>query len=240
MTDYARNNAPHRPLIGVVPSRNGGVAAVKFEYLDAIWQAGGFPVPLSYTNDGAKLAEYAASLDGFLFSGGVDLEPARYGEETDPDAGVEVDLDRDAFEAGLFAAVYPARKPILGICRGIQSINVWLGGTLHQHVSGHRQGEQGIPMHERSHRVTVEEGSLFRRICGKAEVRVNSSHHQVVKDLASALVADGYNDEGYIEVVHDPHYPFLLAVQFHPESYCRAEDDDHAAAIFKAFVEACL
>ena len=168
MTVAATNtkNSVSRPMIGVVPSRTDRMAAVKFEYLDAIWQAGGFPVPLSYTTDEAKLAEYARTLDGFLFSGGVDLEPARYGEETQPDCGVSVDLERDAFEAALFAAVYPTEKPILGICRGIQSINVWLGGTLHQHIEGHRQNR---PMQERTHSVRILEDSLFHRICGRTK-----------------------------------------------------------------------
>ena len=230
------NSSVRRPMIGVVPSRTDNQATVKFEYLDALWQAGGLPVPLSYTTDEAKLAEYARTFDGFLFSGGVDLEPCRYGEATNPEAGVEVDLQRDAFEAGLFAAVYPTEKPVLGICRGIQSINVWLGGTLHQHIDGHRQF---APMWERTHGLTVLENSLFHRICGKTAVMVNSSHHQVVKDLASALTADAYNREGYVEIAHAPDHPFLFAVQFHPESYYQTEDDDHAAAIFQAFVEAC-
>ena len=233
MTD---NPSVSRPMIGVVPSRSGIAATVKFEYLDAIWQAGGLPVPLSYTTDGEKLAEYARIFDGFLFSGGVDLEPARYGRETDPRAGVETDLQRDAFEEGLFAAVYPTGKPILGVCRGIQSINVWLGGTLRQHIDGHRQS---APMWERTHPVEIVKDSLFHRICGKTRVMVNSSHHQVVETLAPALVADAYNGEGHIEAAHAPHHPFLFAVQFHPESYYQTEDDDHAANIFRAFICAC-
>ena len=225
-----------RPVIGIVPSRNDRVATVKFEYLDAVWQAGGLPVPLSYTVDAAKITEYAEIFDGFLFSGGVDLEPARYGEETDPAAGVATDLQRDAFEAALFAAVYPTGKPVLGICRGLQSMNVWLGGTLRQHVDGHRQS---LPMTQRTHPVRIVENSLLHRICGKNEVKVNSSHHQVVKDLAPGLTADAYNDEGYVEAAHHGGHPFLFAVQFHPESYFQEEDDDHAAAIFKAFADAC-
>ena len=224
-----------RPLIGVVPSRNGNAAHLKFEYADAIWLAGGLPVMLAYTTDPTKLAEYAEVFDGFLFSGGDDLDPIEYGEETKLDS-VVVDPQRDAFEKVLFAAVYPTEKPILGICRGIQSLNVWMGGTLHQHIDGHRQSE---PMDQPSHDLTIVEGSVFHRLCGKTTVRVNSSHHQVVKDLAPALVADAYNAEGYVEAAHQPDRRFLFAVQFHPESYCQSETDDHAKAIFSAFVEAC-
>ncbi len=226
----------NRPLIGVVPSRDYNRGTLKFEYSDAVWQAGGLPVALAYTTDTAKLAEYAEIFDGFLFSGGVDVNPTHYGEEKQFDS-VSVDDERDAFEKALFAAVYPTNKPILGICRGIQSINVWLGGTLRQHIENHRQSQ---PMWERTHKLTLTEGGMFQRICGKTEIIVNSSHHQVVKDLASVLKADAFNEEGYIEAAHQPDHPFLFAVQFHPESYCATETDDHAAAIFKAFVEACM
>ena len=229
------NTSISRPLIGIVPSRSEKAAYMKFQYLDAVWSAGGLPVVLSSTTDPVKLAEYAATFDGFLFSGGVDVDPAKYGEETRFDS-VSTDSERDAFEEALFAAVYPTEKPILGICRGIQSINVWLGGTLHQHIDGHSQSQ---PMWQRTHRVTIREGSFFHKLCGKTSVMVNTSHHQVVKDLAPALVADAVNDDGYIEVAHQPDRRFLFAVQFHPEAYYHTDDDDHASAIFNAFVSAC-
>ena len=226
-----------RPLIGVVPSREEERAMLKFEYSNAVWQAGGLPVALAYTTDPAKLAEYAAIFDGFLFSGGDDIHPSRYGEEIAFD-NVVCDTNRDAFEEALFAAVYPTGKPILGICRGIQSINVWMGGTLRQDIGGHRQTEPGS---SRTHAVEIREGSLFHALCGRTSVMVNSFHHQVVKDLATGLVVDAVSEDGVVEACHLPtsEHPFLFAVQFHPESYCDREDDDHAAAIFAAFVTAC-
>lgn len=223
------------PLIGIVSSRSGDAAFMKFEYLNAIWYAGGIPVTLSYTTDPEKLARYAEIFDGFLFSGGVDVDPVKYGEEKKFDS-VNIDGERDAFEEALFSVVYPTGKPILGICRGIQSVNVWLGGTLHQHIDGHSQGE---PKQVRTHSIQIYEGSMFHEICGKTSVMVNSCHHQVVKTLAPALVADAVNEDGYIEAAHQPDHRFLFAVQFHPESYYQMEDDDHSSAIFKAFVNAC-
>ena len=224
------------PLIGVVSSRTEeAVAYIKFEYLHAIMNAGGMPVVMPYTTDLATLAAYAEAFDGFLFTGGVDLDPSCYGEEKRFDS-VTVDSQRDAFEKALFAAVYPTGKPILGICRGLQSINVWLGGTLHQHIDGHSQRE---PRQIRTHDLDIFQGSMFHKICGKTSVMVNSCHHQVVKTLASALVADAVNGDGYIEAAHQPDHKFLFAVQFHPESYYQAEDDDHSSAIFQAFVNAC-
>ena len=225
----------NRPLIGLVSSRDGGKMMLNKLYMDAVWTVGGLPVILSYTTDAEKLAEYAAIFDGFLFSGGVDVDPVKYGEVKAFDS-VEIDEVRDAFEEALFKAVYPTGKPILGICRGIQSVNVWMGGTLHQHLDGHRQN---VPAEERTHPITVTEGSLFHALCGKTEVMVNTFHHQAVKTPAPALTVDAVSPEGYVEVVHEEGHRFLLGVQFHPEFYCGKEDDDHSTAIFTAFVDAC-
>ena len=129
------NPTTKRPMIGLVSSRDGDKMMMAQRYMDAVWYAGGLPVVLSYTTDPQKLAEYAAIFDGFLFSGGVDVNPVKYGEEKQFDS-VEIDDMRDEFEEALFKVIYPTGKPILGICRGIQSINVWMGGTLHQHIEG--------------------------------------------------------------------------------------------------------
>ena len=225
----------NRPLIGIVSSRDGEKKMMNQRYMDAVWYAGGLPVVLSYTTDEAKLAEYGVIFDGFLFSGGVDVNPVKYGEEKMFDS-VEIDDARDDFEEALFKAVYPTGKPILGICRGIQSVNVWLGGTLYQHIDGHRQD---VPAEERTHLITVTEGSLFHKLCGKTEVMVNTFHHQAVKTPAPVLTVDAVNPQGIVEVVHEEGHRFLLGVQFHPEFYFSREDDDHSAAIFKAFIAAC-
>lgn len=224
-----------RPLIGVVSSHDGDRAMLSKRYLDAIWQAGGLAVVLSYTTDPARLAAYADLFDGFLFSGGVDVDPAKYGEEKLFDS-VEIDHERDAFEEGLFKCVHPTGKPILGICRGIQSINVWLGGTLIQHLEGH---SQTLPGEERTQEIEVLEGGMLHRLCGKTAVKVNSFHHQAIKDVAPTLVVDAVSPDGCIEAVHMPGHRFLFAVQFHPEYYYQKEDDDHSLAIFTAFITAC-
>ena len=230
-----QNPNTHRPLIAIVPSHDGGKMMLNKLYMDAIWYAGGIPAMLSYTDDPARLADYAETFDGFLFSGGVDVNPVKYGEEKMFDS-VEIDDARDCFEESLFKLVYPTGKPVLGICRGIQSVNVWLGGTLHQHIDGHRQN---VPPEERTHPISINEGSLFHRICGKTEVMVNTFHHQAVKVPAPGLTVDAVNPEGIPEVVHEEGHRFLLGVQFHPEFYFSREDDDHSSAVFKAFVAAC-
>ncbi len=224
----------HRPLIGIAPSHNADLHFTRARYMDSIWRAGGLGVILPYTTDKARLAEYAALFDGFLFSGGVDVNPSLYGEEKQFDS-VEIDDERDAFEQALFAAVYPTGRPILGICRGIQSVNVFLGGTLHQHIDGHQQtgGE------DREHTISVIEGSMLHRISGKTELKVNTFHHQAVKTPAPGLLVDAVSEDGTIEALHSPTHPFLFCVQFHPEIYNAFPDDDHSRAIFRAFVEAC-
>ncbi len=231
MSDQHKN----RPLIGLVSTRDGERKIMSQRYMDAIWHAGGLPVVLAYTTDTERLSEYARIFDGFLFSGGVDVNPVKYGEEKKFDS-VEIDDVRDEFEEALFKAVYPTGKPILGICRGIQSINVWLGGTLHQHLDGH---DQNVSAEERTHSISIYEGSMLHRICGKTEIMVNTFHHQAVKNPAPALTVDAVGPEGYIEAAHEEGHRFLLGVQFHPEYYWQKEDDDHSAAIFGAFVKAC-
>ncbi len=225
----------YRPLIAIAPSHNGDTHFTRARYLDAVWRAGGLAVVLPYTTDRERLREYSVIFDGFLFSGGVDVNPSLYGEEKQFDS-VEIDDERDAFEQALFAAAYPTGKPILGICRGIQSVNVFLGGTLHQHIEGHRQTENG---ENRPQDISVVEGSLLHRICGKTALRVNSFHHEAVKDIAPGLEIDAISPDGYIESMHSPTHPFLFCVQFHPEIYNDCPDDDHSRAIFEAFVNAC-
>lgn len=230
------NRTPKRPLIGLVSSRDGEKMMMAQRYMDAVWYAGGLPVVLAYTTDPEKLAEYAQIFDGFLFSGGVDVNPVKYREEKQFDS-VEIDTVRDEFEEALFRAIYPTGKPILGICRGIQSINVWMGGTLYQHLDGHRQDQ---PADQTTHEILIKEGSMLHALCGKTSVMVNTFHHQAIKTPAPALTVDALSPDGYIEAVHEEGHRFLFAMQSHPEFYYSKAGDDHSLAIFKAFVAACL
>lgn len=229
------NQNCRRPLIGIFPSRGEARIKLPMNYLDAIYHAGGMGVPLGYTTDAARLADYVAMLDGFLFSGGVDIDPAIYGEEKQFDS-VEIDDERDAFEGAAFPLVLASGKPILGICRGIQAINVFMGGTLYQHMEGHRQDVPGV---NRTQTLRVLEGTFLRDLTGKDTICVNTFHHQNIKDLATGLVAQAVSEDGYVEAIHAPDRKFLFGVQFHPEYYHDQPDDDHSFAIFKAFVDAC-
>ena len=228
-------NNQKRPLIGIFPSRVDGRIAMSWHYINAVYHAGGLGVPFGFTSDPEQIKTYVDMMDGFLFSGGVDIDPTLYGEEKAFDS-VEIDPHRDAFEAAAFPLILASGKPILGICRGIQAINVFMGGTLYQHIDGHRQDKAG---EDRTQHLKILEGSYFHDLIGKTDIMVNTFHHQNVKDLAQGLVADAVSDEGYVEIVHAPEHKFLLGVQFHPEFYHAQPDDDHSLAIFEAFINAC-
>ena len=223
-----------RPIIGITSSKTAeGKLAMSQNYLNSVWEAGGVGVLLAYTDDPEKLAEYAQVFDGFLFAGGDDMDPARYGESVMFD-NVEIDSDRDAFELGLYACVKATNKPILGICRGIQVLNVAEGGTLYQHIDGHRQTPTPGTVTEQVTKVV--KGSMLEALVGKEEILVNSFHHQNVKDLAPTLATDAISADGYIEAAHMPGHKFFLAVQWHPEIYRTTSEG--MRKVFSAFVDA--
>lgn len=221
-----------RPIIGIVSTRNAeGKLEVSQHYFNSVWEAGGIGVYLGYTTDRKRMREYAQECDGFLFSGGVDIDPMRYGEVKKYDS-VEIDPIRDRFEIELYPYVKQAGKPIFGICRGIQLLNVAEGGTLYQHIEGHRQSKPGT---ETEQKVIVLSG-LLHDLTGESELMVNSFHHQNIKKLASTLLADAISEDGYIEAVHMPSHPFCLGVQWHPEIY--RESSEAMQKVFSAFIDA--
>lgn len=223
-----------RPIIGIASSKNSqGKIEMSQHYFNAVWEAGGIGVFLAYTQDESRLAEYIDSFDGILFAGGVDIDPVHYGEQIMFDS-VEVDADRDAFELALYRHVKQSGKPILGICRGVQLLNVAEGGTLYQHIEGHRQDTPGT---QRDQNTLIYKDSMLNELTGESEIRVNSFHHQNIKALASTLVADAESEDGYIEAVHMPGHKFCLAVQWHPEIYY--SQDAAMQKVFSAFVSAC-
>src|SRR3954454_11037599 len=159
--------------------------------------------------------------DGLLLTGGEDIHPAWYGAEPSPHLHPP-SRERDLFELALFAAARQRELPILGICRGIQLVNVALGGTLHQDLPSERPGpvahDPGSARDARSHSVELAPGSLAADALGRTVITVNSFHHQAVDRLAGGLVASGWSADGLIEAAESPAgAPWLLAVQWHPE-----------------------
>lgn len=218
-----------RPVIGIAPSQFDGVIKMKTEYADAVLDVGGIPVFLPYTTDPSRIAEYTELCDGLLFAGGVDIHPRYYGEEIESETVEVVEL-RDEFELSLFEAYIKTEKPILGICRGIQLINVALGGSLVQHVEGHRSPAVEHPVH-------VSPSTVLRETVGLDTLTVNTYHHQIIKRVADRLTVSARADDRAIEAVELHGHPFLLAVQWHPERLCRSDPAERA--LFGAFVKAC-
>lgn len=202
-------------------------------YVRALERAGLVPlaVPTMLAPDHA-----AAALDGvrgLVLTGGEDVDPARYGAAPHPKLE-DTDAARDAAELALIAAARARRLPMLAICRGIQILNVALGGTLYQDLDSERPGPIAHAGDDTRHSVRVEPGSLLERTLGTRAATVNSRHHQAIRDLAPPLRAAAWAEDGVIEAAEpaDPAAPWTLAVQWHPEDLTeRALFDGFARAV---------
>lgn len=191
-------------------------------FVDAVQAAGG--VPLVLPIGAPELAEqYVAQLDKLLLAGGQDIDPRLYGQEADPKLG-EVNPARDAFELALITAAMRQGKPIFAVCRGMQLVNVALGGTLYQDISLIPEVKAG--KHEQqptvgwfaTHGVTIRADSLLAEIYRKTAIEVNSYHHQAVAQVAAQLEPIAWAPDGVIEALHSKeHVSPILAVQWHPE-----------------------
>ncbi|HEY9015875.1 MAG TPA: gamma-glutamyl-gamma-aminobutyrate hydrolase family protein [Gemmatimonadales bacterium] len=215
-------SAPRIGVSGVVrPWEGADRTGVNGAYVSAVLAAGGVPLVLSPMLGSSLAARALDGIDGLLLTGGEDLDPAWYGAQPSPLLSPP-SRQRDQFELALFAVARQRGLPILGICRGIQLINVALGGTLYQDLPSERPGPvehrpEGA-RDARSHRVRLQPDSRAASVLGRAEVTVNSSHHQAIRDLAPGLVASGWTDDELIEAVETTgDAPWLLAVQWHPE-----------------------
>lgn len=210
------------PLIGItgrrkkgreIPSLRGATFDLDLDlyfasYATAVAEAKGNPVFISFDSD---VQSIVAKLDGLLLSGGADIEPDRYGAL--PDGLGEYEPFRDDFEFRLLGEAVRQGKPILGICRGLQLINVFLGGTLYQHVPAHAFFDDDPT--RRVHEVEIAEGSVLSDYYPEI-IKVNSLHHQMVKELASDLQATARDLDGYVEAVQTADRK-IVAVQWHPE-----------------------
>lgn len=209
-----------KPVIGITASYSStGRISMNPAYVDAIRENGGIGCLLSRPTDPAAIAALCADLDGLLFAGGDDVDPARYGE-TISHPSVEITPERDAFELALYAEFVKTGKPILGICRGVQLLNVALGGSLHQHIDNHRQSP--TPGSQPTHAVTLTCGTRLAELADGAEtLMVNSFHHQAVKVPGNGAMVTARAEDGTIEALELPAHPFFVGVQWHPELFWR-------------------
>lgn len=243
----------HRPLIGVTTSEIRQAHSISrtpqsepprrelalgVAYTDAVEAAGGAPVVVPPLHASA-ITTLLDRLDGLCLSGGPDLDPATYGERPHPRLG-PTEPNADAFELELTRQAFARGMPILAICRGEQALNVALGGSLHQHLPDiegtldHRQeGPGGYP----AHAVRLDDESRTATALGAAELRVNSFHHQAIREVAPALQAVGWSPDGIVEAVEAPNQSFCMGVQWHAEAMSAGDSDRR---LFSAFVEAAI
>lgn len=205
-------------------------------YVQAVYQAGGIPILLP-TLPPDTVEETYSRMDGFLFSGGDDLDPYFFGEEPRNGLG-EVTPNRDIFELALAQRALQGEKPVFAICRGLQIINVAAGGTIHQDISGITQQVhfQNAPRWYPFHQVELEEHSRLYWVLKQKKFRVNSFHHQAICKLGENLSAVGWSKDGIIEAIEYAHpSKHIYGVQWHPE--CSWDKDEISFKLFKNLVE---
>ena len=233
-----------KPLIGIT-TRNGRDAdghpltALQHTYTKAIVQAGGLPILIPSMLAEEDFLDLYSRVAGILFTGGGDVSLGYFNGSDHPRIG-EVDEARDATEISLMRAAVNDGKPVLGICRGAQVMNIALGGTLYTHIYDQLKGalDHAYPGDLRRvlvHPVNVDETSRSAGIFGETLLNVNSLHHQGLKDIAPGLRPTGYAPDGLVEVVEITDHPYAVAVQWHPEWLT---DQVPMQRLFKSFVVA--
>jgi len=225
-----------KPVIGLTCSllREQKRNAVNLTYIEAVRAAGALPVVLPYITEPADAREYICRLDGVLFTGGADIDPAYYGEERHEKCG-EVCPERDAAEKAYFEALKTLPLPVLGICRGLQTLNAFAGGTLWQDIPSQVGTE--VKHSDSTHTIDIVPGTLFEKIIGSPRIEVNSYHHQCVKTLAKGFKVCAVSPDGVVEALCAEDRDDLLAVQYHPEML--VPGNGNAKKIFEWFVSVC-
>ena len=229
------------PTIGLLCDiDNDKVTSLFNTYVSAIVHTGGVPIMLPYVKDSDVMDRYIRLCDGFVFTGGVDVDPAHYGEDKSEFCG-EIQPFRDELEFAMFPKIFSSNKPILAICRGAQFVNAALGGTLYQDIPSeyetgilHRQTEG---KNEFSHDVVIKKDTPLHELVGSLRMKANSFHHQAIKKAGHDLVPMAYADDGIIEALYHTEHVYLRAYQWHPERLFEKSQDNNA--IFSDFIGAC-
>ncbi|TWT06799.1 gamma-glutamyl-gamma-aminobutyrate hydrolase family protein [Planococcus sp. CPCC 101016] len=232
-----------KPIIGLTASLELGRDEYGIELADteAILAAGGLPVMVPHLMDEADINELAEHIDGLFLAGGYDIDPTLFDEEPLPNLGVIIP-SRDAFELALAKKMLALEKPILGVCRGAQILNIAVGGDMYQDITTQvkedlLQHQQKAPKFHGSHFVDVAKASLLHRLTGQQRLKVNSRHHQANRRVPQPFIVSGVSSDGIVEAIESAQHHFVLGVQWHPENMARA-GDSASLAIFNGFIEA--
>ncbi|MBP1937032.1 gamma-glutamyl-gamma-aminobutyrate hydrolase family protein [Paenibacillus sediminis] len=234
----------YKPLIGItstlVSIRPGTAGSyVADGYFEGLARYGAIPVVIPLMSDEEVVKELIERVDGVLFSGGEDIGPHLYGEMPHPKLG-EVMPKRDRLEMAAIRHALSLGKPVLGICRGVQVLNVAMGGTLVQDLPSQEPGSgqhmQKAPRPEPTHYVDIQPNTQLHEIFQKERVFTNSFHHQAVKSVAPGFTASAFAQDGVIEAIESRDYRFAVGVQWHPENMW-LEDAD-MAKLCEAFIKA--
>jgi putative glutamine amidotransferase len=233
-----------KPVIGITSSvvDHGDIPSVHVhqKYISSVIQGGGIPVVIPLVDDEAAKT-LVSKCDGFILSGGEDVDPHSYGEDPDPMLR-KTNGARDQMELSVVKYAEESKKPVLGICRGIAMLNAALGGTVMQDIESQYEDPikhyQTADRPDPTHVVEVSQGSELARIFGTDSVRVNSMHHQAVGTLADTLSATATAPDGIVEGLEGTYEDwYVLAVQWHPEEM--AAEDEAMHKLFKTFIEKC-
>lgn len=204
-------------------------------YAEAVRAAGGVPVLLANYEKEEEFIKLLGMIDGLLLTGGKDVDPFYFGEETLPACG-EITPMRDAFEIKLTRMAIKGQIPVLGICRGTQVLNIAAGGTIYQDLNTQLPGclkhFQQAPGWAATHRIEIEKGSVLESILQVSEIRVNSYHHQAVRNLAPGFKISAKSSDGVVEAIEGAPDLFILGLQCHPEEMW--EKDSRLLKLFQA------
>ena len=211
-------------------------------YIHAVERAGGVPILIPIFDDLDELQTLLPRLDGLLLSGGIDVDPGNYSEEPHPLLS-ETNPKLDALELTMARWALQENVPTLGICRGMQVMNVALGGSLYQDLGALYEGSLkhalwDMPRTTIAHTVHVETGSRMEQLLGTSELQANSLHHQAVKTPGKGVRVSGRAEDGVVELIEVPAHRFMMGVQCHPEELYTNEPS--WAKLFSSFIRACV
>ncbi len=232
------------PIIGITcttmgPDESSAGHGISGNYINAVEHAGGTPILLPLIQTDSCIGDFLNLIDGLLLPGGVDVDPLLYGEEPQPKMG-RINVGMDRVEMSLIPKILEMNMPVLGICRGIQMLNVAAGGTLYQDIQMSSNAilkhRQDAPRWYATHDIQVQKGSRLLDILGHSTIRVNSFHHQAVKEVAPDFVVSAVANDGIIEGIESTRHDFAIGVQCHPEGMW--QNNPPTTNLFVAFIEA--